>query len=112
MTEAQFGLSANVMTQLHSVLAQHPNIERAVVYGSRAKGNYRPGSDIDLTLFSQQDKEINFQELCNILDEIDDLLLPYTVDLSVFKELENPELRAHIERVGKNFYTRKMTVAN
>jgi len=105
MTEAQFGLSANVISQIHSVLTQHPNIERAVVYGSRAKGNYKPGSDINLTLFATENQDISFQELCNILDEIDDLLLPYMVDLSVFTHIDNPELRAHIERVGKVFYT-------
>ena len=104
MNEAQFGLSANVISQLCSVLTQHPNIERAVVYGSRAKGNYKPGSDIDLTLFAAQGKDISFRELCNILDEIDDLLLPYMVDLSVFTQIDNPELRAHIARVGKVFY--------
>jgi predicted nucleotidyltransferase len=104
MTEAQFGLSANVISQLRSVLAQHPNIECSVVYGSRAKGNYKPGSDIDLTLFPIEGKDISFRELCNILDEIDDLLLPYIVDLSVFSQIDNSELRAHIERVGKVFY--------
>lgn len=106
MNTPRFGLSANTISQLHSVLAQHPHIERAVVYGSRAKGNYRPGSDIDLTLHAVQDTHIDHQELGNILDEIDELLLPYTVDLSVFDQLSNTELREHIERVGKVLYAR------
>mgnify|MGYP006201431629 CR=1 FL=1 len=50
MNAPRFGLSAQTIRKLHSVLVQHPHVLRAVVYGSRAKGNYRPGSDIDLTL--------------------------------------------------------------
>jgi uncharacterized protein len=77
-----------------------------VIYGSRAKGNYRPGSDIDLTLFAAEGREIGHRELGDILDEVDDLLLPYTMDLSVFAQLNHAPLREHIERVGKVFYER------
>ena len=111
MTEPRFGLSANTITQLHSVLAQHPHIERAVVYGSRAKGNYKPGSDIDLTLHATKGAHIDYRELGNILEEIDDLLLPYTVDLSVFEQLNSDSLREHIERVGQVLYARGEEVA-
>jgi predicted nucleotidyltransferase len=111
MTTLRFGLSANTITQLHSVLAQHPHIERAVVYGSRAKGNYKPGSDIDLTLHAAEGAHIDYRELGTIFEEIDDLLLPYTVDLSVFDQLSNAELREHIERVGQVLYARGEGVA-
>lgn len=106
MNAPRFGLSAHTIAQLHSVLAKHPHVERVVVYGSRAKGNYRPGSDIDLTLHAAQGTHIDDRELGNILDEIDDLLLPYTVDLSVFDQLNNADLREHIERVGQVLYAR------
>ena len=106
MTMLQFGLSANTVGKLHSVLAKHPNVERAVVYGSRAKGNFRNGSDIDLSLSAAPGTQIDHRELGLILDEIDDLLLPYTVDICVFEQLNNPALREHIERVGKVLYER------
>ncbi|MDO9226320.1 MAG: nucleotidyltransferase domain-containing protein [Pseudomonadota bacterium] len=106
MSEPRFGLSANVIAKIHGVLAQHPNVQRAVIYGSRAKGNYKPGSDIDLTLFAAEGQEISHHELADILDEVDDLLLPYTLDLSAFEQLQNDNLREHIERVGKVFYER------
>lgn len=102
-TEALFGLSADTLKKIRQTLAQHAHVERAVVYGSRAKGNYKPGSDIDLTLHAAQGVQIDHRELSNILDEIDDLLLPYT---AVFDQLTNAELREHIERVGQVLYAR------
>lgn len=106
MTAGRFGLSATVINKIHGVLAQHPNVQRAVLYGSRAKGNYKPGSDIDLTLFASEGQDISHRELADILDEVDDLLLPYTMDLSVFEHLNHDPLREHIERVGQVFYER------
>lgn len=105
-TEALFGLSADTLKKIRHKLAQHPHVERAVVYGSRAKGNYKPGSDIDLTLHAAPGADIEHRELSNILEEIDNLLSPYTVDLSVFDQRTNAELRKHIERVGQVLYAR------
>ncbi|WP_353236900.1 nucleotidyltransferase domain-containing protein [Limnohabitans sp.] len=107
--DTAFGLSPSTLQKIRDTLAQHPHVERAVIYGSRAKGNYRPGSDIDLTLHTAAGAQIDHRELGNILDEIDDLLLPYTVDLSVFEQLNNDSLREHIERVGQVFYVRGVT---
>ena len=106
MTEPDFGLSARVIDEIHGVLARHSNVQRAVIFGSRAKGNYKPGSDIDLTLFATEGKEISHHELADILDEVDDLLLPYTLDLSLFAQLKHDGLREHIGRVGLVFYER------
>lgn len=106
MREQLFGLSPDVIAKIHGVLAQHPRVQRAVIYGSRAKGNFKPGSDIDLTLVAREGEEISHRELADILDEIDDLLLPYTLDLSVFEQLDHKDLREHIERVGMAFYER------
>lgn len=105
-TDTAFGLSPATLAKIRHTLAQHPNIQRAVIYGSRAKGNYKPGSDIDLTLFAVPGQDIDYRELADILDEVDDLLLPYTMDLSVFDKLNHEGLREHIERVGKVFYER------
>lgn len=106
MNTATFGLSPATLDKIRRTLAQHPAVQRAVVYGSRAKGNHRPGSDIDLTLHAAPGQQISHRELANILDEIDDLLLPYMVDLSVFDELGHPALRDHITRVGQVLYER------
>lgn len=100
----KYGLSGRTIEQIRAVLAQYPEVDRAVLYGSRAKGNYKPGSDIDLTLYGVG---LTSQLCATIAEALDDLLLPYTIDLSVFSELKHPELEAHIQRVGVVFYERR-----
>jgi len=105
MTIAQFlGLSQATLDKLCTVFAQFSSIESVWIYGSRAKGDYRRGSDIDLTI---KGEEMPFREFLRIQDQIDDLLLPYTVDLSQYRELGNPDLIAHIDRVGVEIYSRE-----
>ncbi|MEX8523378.1 nucleotidyltransferase domain-containing protein [Leptothrix ochracea] len=91
-------MSETTLGRLRSVFNRHPKVLRVLVYGSRAKGNYRPGSDIDLSLDAP---ELSFAEFLKIEQEIDDLLLPYHVDLSRFADIEVGPLREHIERVGR-----------
>ncbi len=98
-----FGLPPATLEKLRSVFSRHDAIERVLIYGSRAKGNYHPGSDIDLTLLG---REIPFSEFLRMEDEIDDLMLPYTVDLSQYRQIANPDLREHIDRVGVEIYGR------
>jgi nucleotidyltransferase substrate binding protein (TIGR01987 family) len=79
-------------------------IEAVILYGSRAKDNFKPGSDIDLTLIGN---ELNLTVLNKISLELDDLLLPYTFDLSLYHHIKQPDLIDHIQRVGKVFYSKK-----
>jgi uncharacterized protein len=97
------GLSAQTVERIVTALAHYPEIEKAVLYGSRAKGNYRNGSDIDLTLFGEG---LSHGLLTRLDHELDDLLLPYKFDLSFFADLTHPELIEHIKRVGVVFYER------
>lgn len=98
-----FGLSLATLEKLNRVFARHDAIDSVLIYGSRAKGNYRAGSDIDLTI---KGSEISFAEFMQIEDQIDDLMLPYTIDLSQYRLLENTDLIAHIDRVGRVIYAR------
>ena len=100
----KFGLQETTIEKIRSVLACHPQIEKALLYGSRAKGNYKNGSDIDLTLVGGED--LTMKVLFRIMDEIDDLLLPYTFDLSIFNHLSDPDVIEHIQRVGVLLYER------
>ena len=97
----RFGLKESTINQINAVFGQYPQVKRAILYGSRAKGNYRPGSDIDLTLTGD---EVDLSLIHKIEIELDDLLLPYTIELSAFHHINNPELIDHIERVGILFY--------
>lgn len=98
----KYGLKDETIRKIRSVLARHPEVEQAIVYGSRAKGNYRNGSDIDLTLVGGEG--LTMHTLHRIMDEIDDLLLPYTVDVSILRLIEDPQMLDHINRVGAVFY--------
>ena len=97
----KYGLTDAVIAQIQAVLAQYPQVEQAILYGSRAKGNYKPGSDIDLTLHGGED--LTLHVLYRIMDAIDDLLLPYTFDLSIFRHISDPDVVEHIKRVGVMF---------
>lgn len=96
-----YGLKADTIARINGILATHPEIKQAILYGSRAKGNYREGSDIDLCLAGET---LTLTQLLKIENELDDLLLPYKIDLSLFHALDNPELIDHIRRVGVVFY--------
>ena len=99
----QFGLKPEAIAQINQIFATHPEISKAILYGSRAKGNYKNGSDIDLTLISDR---LNHRQLLQIQNQIDDLLLPYSIDLSIFSSIDNFHLIEHIDRVGIIFYER------
>jgi predicted nucleotidyltransferase len=98
-----YGLNNEVILKIQQVFAQFPEIEKAILYGSRAKGTFKPGSDIDLTLISTH---IDFNRLNIIKTSLDELNLPYTFDLSLQEEIENKNLLDHIQRVGIVFYVK------
>jgi len=100
----RFGLSETTIARIQAILVRDPQINRAILYGSRAKGNYHPGSDIDLTLVGEG---LTYADLNRLERELDDLLLPYKIDLSLCHLLDHPGLLAHIERVGVPFYERE-----
>jgi len=102
-THLLFGLKRSTLNKLCSVFHRHDAIESVLLYGSRAKGNYKVGSDIDLTI---KGPLLPFFELMQIEDQIDDLYLPYMIDLSQYEKLTNCDLIEHIDRIGVNIYTR------
>jgi len=102
----RFGLKEEVISSVCSVFAKYSQVEKAILYGSRAKGNFKTGSDIDLTLVGKDD--LTLQKLYRIMEDIDDLLLPYSFDLSIFHLISDPEVIDHINRIGTVFYERKI----
>jgi len=97
----KYGLKEQTINKIIKVFQSFPEIEQVILYGSRAKGTNKPSSDIDLTI---KGKELNLQLINKIDLELDDLLLPYTFDLSIYNQIDNQELLEHIKRVGKEFY--------
>jgi predicted nucleotidyltransferase len=95
------GLTDTELNKINGIFSRYANIEKAVLYGSRAKGNYKPFSDIDITLIGSL---FTHSELSKLSMDIDDLLLPYQCDISIFQTLTNPDLIDHIKRVGITIY--------
>ena len=98
--DPQFGLQPKLIEKLLLIFRNNPRIETVLVYGSRAKGTYRNESDIDLTM---KGEKLEWRDLLEIEQAIDDLTLPYKVDLSIYDQIDNRELKAHIDRCGKTF---------
>lgn len=101
MPDEKFGLKPSTIEKIKAVFSAHPQVEQVILYGSRAKGNFRLGSDIDLTIFGEA---VTLSQLLRIEHELDELLLPYKIDLSLHHKIDSPELLEHIKRVGKIFY--------
>jgi len=97
------GLSDRTVERINNVLAQFPEVESAVLFGSRAKGVHRRGSDIDLALTG---KHLDWRVPGRIYDALDDLLLPYGFSLILLNDRTDPEVAAHIGRVGMLLYSR------
>lgn len=97
----RFGLPETTIHKIYRVFARYPQIEKAARYGSRAKETYKNGSDIDLTLHG---RHLTLDTLYEIMIAVDDLLLPYTIDLSIYHTLTDPDFLDHIHRVGLTFY--------
>ncbi|MEY2521258.1 MAG: hypothetical protein QOF24_3017 [Verrucomicrobiota bacterium] len=105
---SRHGLSDRTVAAIRGVLAAFPEVEKAVLYGSRAKGDQKPGSDIDLALFGDA---LNESLLSRIDSDLDDLLLPHEIDLSLFSKLKSPRLIDHIRRIGIPLYARESAAA-
>lgn len=99
-----FGLSLIYISRINSVFDQYSNIDEVIIFGSRAKGNFRDNSDIDLAI---KGKDINLSTLQQIENKLEDLFIPNFIDLLIFDKIENPDLIDHINRVGKQFYKKE-----
>lgn len=97
------GLAESVIDRIRRVFSQWPAVERAWLYGSRAKGTFRPGSDIDLAL---EGDRLDENQVLRMSTQLDDLLLPYEIDLCRLEAIQNGALLAHVRRVGQVFYER------
>ncbi len=100
-TKLDHGLPHKAVASINKVFSQFPEIEKVILYGSRAMGNYRYGSDIDLTILGAG---VKHETLYLISHKLDDLYLPYKIDLSIYHRISNSDLNNHINRVGTDFY--------
>lgn len=96
-----YGIDQHSIDAINNICRNISQIERVILFGSRAKGNYKEGSDIDFALVG---KNLNLSTLSRIDCLLDELNLPYSFDIVIFNRIENPELIEHIQRAGIIFY--------
>jgi len=104
VANGRFGLTNAHIEAIQQAFTRFPEIEQAVLYGSRAKGNYRPSSDIDLVLVLNGAVSGRFR--FRVADALDQLNLIYQIDLALLNDIDNEGLLEHIDRVGVPFYVR------
>lgn len=95
------GLSADTISKLVEEILKCRKVNKIILYGSRAKGTFRTFSDIDITLIGD---DLKREELYPILERIDDLYLPYEIDLSIYAEIDYQPLKEEIDRYGVELY--------
>ncbi len=88
------GLSQKSLRAIADVIYSNAHVQEAKIFGSRAIGTYREGSDIDICLFGE---ELTFSDLNCIAGELEDLNIPQIVDLVNFRTIKNENLLKHIE---------------
>lgn len=97
-----FGIYPKSYKDILAIIEDCSSIDEVILYGSRAKGNFREGSDIDITLKGN----VNKDDLNKLWHKLDDSFIPYKFDISIYKDLKSESLIEHIQRVGKTFYKR------
>ena len=99
-----YGLTDIELQKLTMALSSVSGVKKAILYGSRAKGNYKPFSDIDITLVGDS---LSRRDLNVASRALDDLLLPYQIDLSLYDTLKNEDLIEHINQYGVEIFVRQ-----
>lgn len=93
-----FGLPERTINELLEYFRSKPEIEKVVIYGSRAKGTYKTGSDIDFAIWADKDT------LSKITAELDELPTPYMFDVVNYNTLSHENLKKSIDDDGVVFY--------
>lgn len=101
----RFGLRADDLETIIAVLSGYPAVKTAVIFGSRAKGNYKVGSDVDIALHGVEMGDRVAADVAYQLNE--ETIMPYRFDVLNYHTITNPDLIAHIDRVGRPFYPTK-----
>ena len=101
ITKENTGLTQRDLDAIEKIFDSCAAVKEVWIFGSRAKGSYKPGSDIDLAIMNSG---IELQDLLFLQGKFESSSLPYKLDVVNYQALKNKELKEHIERVGKPFY--------
>src|SRR6266498_99969 len=99
----KFGLTDDTIESIQKVFEGNSKIDEVIIFGSRAKGNFKEGSDID---FAVKGRKINFDDILSLTGKLDELNLSYKIDLLDYATINDKDVIEHIDRVGVVFYER------
>ena len=102
--ENKFGLTERTMQTISEIFEKYSEIEEVIMFGSRAMGNYKLGSDLDLAIMNIG---VDDKTIMHLKNDFEESSLPISVDLVNFPDLKHPDFIDHIERVGKVFYRKR-----
>jgi predicted nucleotidyltransferase len=97
MNNEIYGIKQEVWQKIAEIIYSNSSVDRAFLFGSRAKGNFRDNSDIDIVI---KGKNITYEEFASIKNRLDELDIPQKIDLILYENIDNKDLLSHIERVG------------
>ena len=97
----KFGIPLDVLERIIETIKSDKKVKEIILFGSRAKGKFKKGSDIDIAIIADT---IKFDELNQIRANLSELLIPYSVDIIDFNKITNNELKEHILRVGQRVH--------
>lgn len=99
-----FGLRDDDINTIREVFQKFPEVEFALIFGSRALGNHKNGSDVDIALKGQKINYNTTISVSSILNE--ETLMPYRFDILNYNDIQNPDLRSQVDGMGKLIYTK------
>lgn len=100
-----FGLLDRDIEYIQKALNSFDEIEKAIVFGSRAMGNYKKGSDVDIAIIGEKITNKTLFRLDDYLNEV--YPLPYFFDIINYNVISNEKLKVHIDNEGKIIYEKK-----
>ncbi|MBV4356760.1 restriction endonuclease subunit S [Pinibacter aurantiacus] len=98
----KFGLTQHTIDDLITIFEQHSKVDKALIFGSRAKGNYRPDSDIDIALKGQ---DLHTDDIIAMSVALEEKGITHKIDLINYHTIQEPDLKDHIDRVGLELYS-------
>ncbi len=102
------GLSRKELEEIRLIFKKFPSIQEAILFGSRAMGNFKPGSDVDIALKGQT----TLQDLARVKASLEEeSSFPYLFDVVDYHTLETPAFKEHIDRHGRSIYKRAVSRA-
>jgi predicted nucleotidyltransferase len=99
----KYGIRDQVWIDILSTITSVQAVDQVVLYGSRAKGNFKEGSDIDLALMGQ---DLDHKRMMDLRIMLEELMLPWEIDLLHYGADLDPALKDHIDRVGITLYSK------